>query len=201
MASAANHPVSDKKSKIAERLAFQPFTPQQDLINELIRNMINPDTDLGKTYYVGEVLKIIENTNQLVDTRDIFYSLTDNKERATKDVYDAKYNSERVILLVHVPSFITSEDVEAKTDLNYKNFLKLRVEHDQKKKKIKVGDILKLQFYKQDTFYFPQIIDVAEADPNNIKREKNAAKDQFDKYLDCRLIEFTQNNKIGRAHV
>ena len=80
-----NQPISDKKPKVAERLAFQPFTPQQDLINELIRNMINPDTDLGKTYYVGEVLKIIENTNTLIDTRDIFYSLTDNKERATKE--------------------------------------------------------------------------------------------------------------------
>lgn len=196
MARTSNHLVSNKKPKLAERLAFQPFTPQQDLINELIRNMVSPDIDIGKTYYVGEVLKIIENSNFYIENRDIFYSLSDNSERATKKTSEKGYNSDRVTLLVHVPSFITS-DVVKTSEWNYHNFLKLRVEHDQKKQPIKVGNVVKIQFHQQNSLYFPMVVDVVDVSLKNIEEKKSQAKDQFNKYLNCRLLAADFINQKG----
>lgn len=197
MAKVANHIVSSKKPKLAERIAFQPFTPQQDLINELIRNMINPDSDIGRSYYVGEVLKIIENSNALIDNRDIFYSITDNSERASKrDTSDQEYNADRVILLVHVPSFITSNKVNT-YDLNYDNFLKLRVEYDQKKGAVKVGNVVKIQFHQQNALYFPVVVDIADVSLDDIEKSSTKAKEEFNKYLECKILAIDAANKIG----
>ena len=73
----------NSKAKVAERVAFDPFLPQQDLINEFIRNSINPDTDAGQTYYLGTITGIINPEDTLIDSRDIFYSHSDNYERVT----------------------------------------------------------------------------------------------------------------------
>lgn len=197
MAKVANHSVSEKKPKIAERIAFQPFTPQQDLINELIRNMINPDNDIGRTYYVGEVVKIIEDTNPLIDNRDIFYSITDNSQRASKkDTAEKEYNADRVTLLVHIPSFITSNKVSS-YDLNYDNFLKIRVEYNQKDKAIKVGNVVKIQFHKQNALYFPVVVDVVDVSLEDIEKSRTKAKEEFNKYLECKILAIDASNKIG----
>ena len=118
----------NSKAKVAERVAFDPFLPQQDLINEFIRNSINPDTDAGQTYYLGTITGIINPEDTLIDSRDIFYSHSDNYERVTVAKSDKKYNLDRKILLVHVPSFLTSPRSSSGNNLNYETFNKIRVE-------------------------------------------------------------------------
>jgi len=69
-----NSTPSATRSKLAERVAFDPFLPQEDLLNELIRNMINPDSDLGQNYYVGIITNVVKKDDPQIEIRDIWSS-------------------------------------------------------------------------------------------------------------------------------
>lgn len=173
------------KSNIAERIAFDPFISQQSLINELIRNMINPDTDSNQVYYTGQIANIIKLDDKDIDIRDVFYSISDNYERATKSVTDKKYDSKRMILLIHIPSF-TTNGRQATTNLNYDNFNKLRVEYNGDKP-VQIGNLVKIQFRDKNGFYDPYIIDVENVRSDNVLNEQKKAKTLFDSYLNCKI--------------
>ena len=187
---------NNKKSPIAERIAFDPFLPQQDIINELIRNTISPDMDVGQTYYLGQVVGIITDDNQSIENRDIFYNQSDNFERATKDVSDKKYNLKRIVLLVHIPSFITNGK-NSVTDLNYYNFQKLRVEYILDGKSPEVGNLVKIQFRDKISFSDPKVIEVEKISSNKIVATNTKAKDIFDAYLGCKQLAIDFPSDIG----
>lgn len=192
-----NSTPSATRSKLAERVAFDPFLPQEDLLNELIRNMINPDSDLGQNYYVGVITNVVKKDDPQIEIRDIFYSLSDNSERITKDLSDKKYNSKRVSLFVHIPTFITSDKVEANL-LNYNNFLKIRVDYNTEGKvEPKPGNIVKIQFQNKASFYNPYVMEIEDVgiEYNDVVSQKQSAKDLYDQFLNCKVlnIKFPQS--------
>ncbi len=199
MSKLSEQPPVNKKSHIAERVAFDPFLPQQDLINELIRNMINPDTDIGQSYYLGQIVDIIDEGNHFIDNRDIFYSPSDNFERATKTISDKKYNSKRVTLLVHIPSFMTNpERSPTISSLNYNTFTKLRVEYEQDSKgSVRRGNTVKIQFRDKNGFYNPYVIDVQDITSANLMDDSKRAKTAFDEYLNCKNLQIQFPIDIG----
>ena len=67
MASRSLPPQTSRRPNIAERIAIDPFLPKNDLINEFIRNTINPDIDASQTYYTGIIVDIIDKDNKEVD--------------------------------------------------------------------------------------------------------------------------------------
>lgn len=174
------------KPKVAEALAFDPFLSKDTLINQMIRNMINPDNDTGQSYYVGQVVKIIDENDSNIDLRDVFYSPSDNFERATKSVSDKKYNSGRVVLLVHIPSFLTNGR-ESNSNLNYDNFTKIRIEYSGKEK-ISVGNLVKIQFRDKNAFYDPQVIEIESVSSDkSVESLAGKAKAAFDQNLLCKV--------------
>lgn len=180
-------PPRHKKTPVLEKIAFDPFISQQTLINELIRNMVNPDIDQGQTYYIGQVVKKIRlDDDGDISARDIFYSPTDNYERASKPISDIKSKTGRVMLFVHVPSFITSDRITVK-DLNIDNFNKLRVEHNDTDLKVEVGNLVKIQFRDKNGFYDPFVVSVEQTSLTVIMDQASSAKSLFKSYLDCRV--------------
>jgi len=178
----------NSKPKLADRIAFDPYLPAEDLLNEFLRNMINPDIDLGQSYYVGVITKILdpEDTKTKIDDRDVFYSFSDNYERITKDVTDKSINIKRKILFVHIPGFVTSDNVSTK-DLNYDTFNKIRVEYKTgENPDPKIGNLVKLQFQNKNSFYNPYIIGIEDIgfDLNGVFDE--TIKQEYEKYLNCK---------------
>jgi hypothetical protein len=199
MATPSTHLQKQSKGKIAERIAFDPFLPKEDLINEFIRNTINPDIDQGKTYYVGRILDIIENDDSLLDNRDIFYSPSDNYERVVRATNSNKYNEGRKVLIVHVPSFITGASYPPRTALNYYIFNKLRIEY-RGKENPKIGDIVKVSFGNMKDFTDPEILSIEPGDPNYVDKIKPAT-DSFKKYEDCRISNLKTPTIIGSNNI
>ena len=194
MGGITTNPSSTTKGKIAERIAFDPFLPQQDIINEFIRDTINPDIDRGRTYYLGQVVGIIDPDDREIDQRDIFYSYSDNINRLTTNVDQKKLNKERKILLVHIPSFLTSPRIST-SKLNYNNFTKIRVEYFDK---VEIGNIVKIQFADKNSFYDPQVIGVEkDIKPKFISDETNIAKNKFKEYLQCKVTNLSLKTTVG----
>jgi len=189
------HTNRSSRSNIAERIAFDPFLSQESLINEMIRNMINPDSDSNQAYYTGQVVNIIKVDNQELDIRDVFYSISDNYERATKSVPDKKYDLKRVILLIHIPSFITNNR-QAVSNLNYDNFNKLRVEYGGDKP-VNIGDLVKIQFRDKNGFYDPYIIGIENVKAESITYQNKIAKASFDNYLNCKVNSLNFSTDIN----
>ena len=189
---------SNSKAKIAERIAFDPFLPQQDIINEFIRNTINPDIDSGKTYYLGQVINIIEPDDPSIDQRDIFYSYSDNSERVSKAIDGKKFNKKRKILLVHIPSFLTNSK-KSTSKLNYDSFTKIRVEYFDN---VSIGNIVKLQFYDKNSFYNPHILSVdTDTTPDFIQQESDKAIKAFNDYKSCKVLNLSFPTDISKASV
>lgn len=186
---------SNTKAKVAERLAFDPFLPQQDLINEFIRNTITPDNDIGQTYYLGRVIDIIGFNNSEIDIRDIFYSPSDNYQRATKAVTEKKANTNRKMLLVHVPSFLTNASNTTSKKLNYNSFTKIRVDYDEKDP-VEIGYLVKIQFRNKDGFYDPYVIGVEKLEKDYINQIEPAIE-EFKKYQNCKITNFTISNNLN----
>lgn len=189
------HTNRNSAGNIAERIAFDPFISQESLINEMIRNMINPDIDSNQLYYTGQVVNIITKDNKNLDIRDVFYSISDNYERAAKSVPDKKYDLKSVILLVHIPSFITNNR-QATIDLNYDNFNKLRVEYGGKEP-VKIGDLIKIQFRDKNGFYDPYIIGIESVKAESIVSKNNVAKMAFDNFLNCKINSLNFSTDIS----
>ena len=187
------------KAKTVERIAFDPFLPQQDLINEFVRNAINPDIDIGQTYYLGIVTGIINPNDTKIDVRDVFYSSSDNHERVTKALSDKKYNLERKILLVHVPSFTTNSRSPSGNNLNYDNFTKIRVEYDGKDP-IQIGYLVKLQFADKNSFYDPYIIGIEKIEKNYVQQIEPAIK-EYQKYQECKILNIDFPTEIGKISI
>ena len=185
---------SNSKAKVTERVAFDPFLPQQDLINEFIRNSLTPDADYGQTYYLGRVIDIIESDNSEIDVRDVFYSPSDNYERATKALSDKKFNIKRKVLLVHVPSFLTNANSSLKK-LNYNSFTKIRVDYDGKDP-VEIGNLVKIQFRDKNSFYDPYIIGIENVGNDYINQIEPALK-EFKKYENCKITNIIFPNTIG----
>jgi len=197
----STHRQNKNKGKIIERIAFDPFLPQQDLINEFIRNTINPNTDSGQTYYVGKIIDIIENDDAIIDNRDIFYSNSDNYERIVRASNDKKYNQNRKVLIVHVPSFLTSNKYSPRTkDINYDMFTKLRIEY-KGKEEVKIGYIVKIQFGNTEVYTDPEIISVQPAEKQYIDALSRPALDAHKKYEECRVLNLNFPVDIGEGDI
>lgn len=186
---------SNTKAKVVERIAFDPFLPQQDLINEFIRNSLTPDTDYGQSYYLGKVIDIIENNNIEIEARDVFYSPSDNYERVTKAKSDKKFNIKRKVLLVHVPSFLTNATGATQKKLNYNSFTKIRVDYDGKDA-VEIGSLVKIQFRDKNSFYDPYVIDIENIGKNYIDQVEPAIE-AFKSYQNCKATNITNSNKVG----
>lgn len=186
---------SNTKAKVAERLAFDPFLPQQDLINEFIRNTITPDNDIGQTYYLGKVIDIIDTNNSEIDIRDIFYSPSDNYQRATKATTEKKTNTNRKMLLVHIPSFLTNASNTTSKKLNYNSFTKIRVDYDEKDP-VEIGYLVKIQFRNKDGFYDPYVVGVEKLEKDYINQIEPAIE-EFKKYQNCKITNFTISNNLN----
>lgn len=199
MAKSSSVNSSNTKAKVAERLAFDPFLPQQDLINEFIRNTINPDNDIGQTYYLGKVIDIIDVNNTEIDVRDIFYSPSDNFQRATKVTNDKKTNKSRKMLLVHIPSFITNANSTVSKRLNYNSFTKIRVDYDEKEP-VEIGYLVKIQFGNKDAFYNPYVIGVEKLEKDYIDQIEPAIE-EFKKYQNCKITNFSIVNDLNKLKV
>jgi hypothetical protein len=188
---------SNSKAKIAERIAFDPFLPQQDIINEFIRNTINPDIDSGVTYYLGQVIDIIDPEDPSIDQKDIFYSYTDNSERINKTTNGKKNNKKRKILLVHIPSFLTNSK-KSVSKLNYDSFTKIRVEYFDN---VEIGNIVKIQFQDKNSFYNPHILSVdTDIKPDFIQQTETAVK-AFKEYLSCKVLNLNFPTSIGENYI
>jgi len=189
------------RGKIAERIAFDPFLPKEDLINEFIRNTINPNTDQGQTYYVGKIIDIIENSDAIIDNRDIFYNQSDNYERIVRASNDKKYNQDRKVLIVHVPSFLTGAAYSARTkNLNYDMFTKLRVEY-RGKDEVRVGYIVKIQFGNTERYTEPEIISVIPAEASYIDILSKPALEAHRKYEECVTLNLKSPVDIGQQDI
>lgn len=195
MAKSSSVNSSNTKAKVAERLAFDPFLPQQDLINEFIRNSITPDNDIGQTYYLGKVIDIIDTNDVEIDIRDIFYSPSDNYQRATKITADKKSNTSRKMLLVHVPSFLTNANNTTSKKLNYNSFTKIRVDYDEKDP-VEIGYLVKIQFRNKDGFYDPYVIGVEKLEKDYINQVEPAIE-EFKRYQNCKITNFTILNNLN----
>lgn len=201
MSDQSTHRPNKNKGKIAERIAFDPFLPQQDLINEFIRNTINPNTDLGIRYFVGKILDIIKNDDSIIDNRDIFYSQSDNYERVVKAVNNKKYNEGRKVCIVHVPSFITGTKYQPRNNnLNYDVFTKLRIEY-RGKEEIKVGDIVKIQFGNEEKYTDPEIIAIQPSEPSYLELLTNISAEAHKKYEDCKVLNLKFPTEIGTSNI
>jgi len=199
MAKSSSVPDSSKKPKIAERLAFDPFLDQQDLINEFIRNAINPDVDYGKTYYLGRVIDIIDKDDRFIDIRDVFYSASDNYERVTKAVSDKKYNLTRKVLLVHIPSFLTNARSSTGKKLNYETFTKIRVEYDGEIP-VEIGYLVKIQFRDKSSFADPYVIGVEKMEKHYIDQIEPSIQ-AFKKYQECKQLNIDFPTDISIINV
>jgi len=176
--------VAHKKSHTAERIAFDPFLPKDEIINEYIRNTITPDIDIGQSYYLGTIVHVVEKDDRDVDGRDIFYSMSDNHERVTKSIADKKYNSNRKTLFVHIPSFMTSQTFDPAKILNFNSFTKIRVDYLGDKSP-KPGDLVKLQFRDKNSYSNPFIIDIESVEGASIDSRVASAKALFEQYTSC----------------
>lgn len=177
--------------------AFDPYISKEDLLNQIIRNSVVPDIDAGQTFYVGQVLAILDNTDNDIDVRDVFYSQTDNFERITKGLSDHQYNYDKKFLLVHVPSFLTNSRsvINQSSKINYDNLsTKIRVEyHSEGRDTPEVGDLVKIQFRDKNSFYDPVVISVEKVKSQDITQKQIAAKQA----IFCKIDVVSNDSKQG----
>jgi hypothetical protein len=173
-------------NKTVEKLAVDPYIQRDTIVNELIRNYINPDTSSGVDYYLGKITKIITELSTGVQIRDIFWSPFDNHERISKSISTKGKENSSIFLMVHVPSFITGNG-QSTENLNYDTFTKIRVEYSGNKNP-KVGNIVKIGFRDKKNFYDPYVIDIENTQEEALLKKQNDYKKLFNEYTDCKSL-------------
>ncbi len=183
----------------------------QDLSNYILylaQDRFKPNKDNGITFYYGIITNIINRDTQNCDIRDIFNLRADQIER--KNPTTIKFNSSdrNNTYLVHIPSLhsiLFDSEVplnKEKKEITPEDLYKFRVEANNQRDSLTIGNIVKIRFEDQLNFVNGIIEQKVENEIYQIipdpKTEQDARKAAED-YTKCVNPPTVQATGQGRA--
>lgn len=165
-----------------ERAAVVPIS-QDEVLNQYLRSITTANKKENLSFYRGIITGIYDDKNEDYRVNDIFYDFGAEQD---KNNNTNSSNNDKKILLVHIPSFTTSNKISA-TRSSFDNFNKLRVVYNGTEQ-VEVGYIVLLEFEDKANLLKPRIKEIIKTESSfldkNTKISTIAFLPQEDNKLD-----------------
>lgn len=184
--------------KHSEKIAVKPNLPVEELLQDFIRQQIAPNSNDGNSYYVGQVVKVINKDDPSVYIYDIFEDSLVNVERFSNDS-NKKEKENTIKVLVHIPELFSIGEEVIKPDnkfideLHYSTAFKILYTG---KDAIEEGNFVKVIFKNTHSFKDPEITAIYRSNQksNIIDISRDKIKKAFKSDLDCRVDQLSGSN-------
>ena len=193
------------RGKHAEKASVKPNLPVEELLQDFLRQQLAPNSNDGNSYYVGQVVKVINKEDPNLYLYDIFEDSLVNLERFTNDT-NKKERGNTVKILVHIPELFSIGDEIIKPgnknfldELHYSTAFKILYTGNEN---IEVGNYVKVIFKNNQSFKEPEITAIYRADSssNVVTETRNKIKSAFKADLDCRVDQLSSSG-LNSANV
>lgn len=154
-----------------ERAAVVPISDDA-ILNQYLRDLTTANTKEKISFYRGIITGVFDDKNSDYRVNDIFYDFGAEQDKSNNT---NSSNNDKKILLIHIPSFITSNKISV-NNLSYDNFNKLRVVYNGTDQ-IQVGYIALLEFEDKTNFLKPRIKEIIKTETSFI--DKNTKTSTF----------------------